>query len=105
MAGANKPEFAPLLAPGRHTFTLPQLRDLCVEPFVGSPTREVLFRALSELFAALTAHEIPCDIWVDGSFLSEKHDPDDIDLTVKDDFDLWSCSLRDRASLTDRGWI
>jgi hypothetical protein len=76
------------LAPGRHTLSILALRKLCVEPFVGSVTREPLFDELLRLREALIRSKLPCDIWVDGSYLSEKMDPDDIDLSVKVDADL-----------------
>ena len=53
MAGSNRPEFAPLLPPGRHTFSIPALRAPCADPFVGSPTSDALFRELVHLFDAL----------------------------------------------------
>ncbi len=82
MAGANKPEFAPLLAPGRHTMTLEAIQKLCVLPFDTSPTREALMRSLEAFVSALRQHVVACEIWIDGSFLSQKVDPEDIDLAL-----------------------
>ena len=82
MASADKPEFAPLLAPGRHVMSLESLADLCVAPFETSPTRAKLMASLSAFVAALRTHVVTCDLWVDGSFISAKVDPEDIDLTL-----------------------
>lgn len=35
-----------------------------------------------EIVDALSAAGLKCDVWVDGSFLTKKIDPDDIDLVV-----------------------
>lgn len=81
MAGANKPEFAPLLAPGRHVMPLDALSQLCVAPFTTSATRAPLMAKLEAFVVKLRQHVVVCDLWIDGSFISEKIDPEDIDLT------------------------
>lgn len=82
MASVDKPEFAPLLAPGRHVMTLEAIAELCVTPFETSPTRPRLMASLSGFVAVLREHLPICDLWVDGSFVSDKVDPEDIDLTL-----------------------
>jgi hypothetical protein len=81
MAGNNKPEFAPLLPPGRHTMTLEAIAHLCVTPFENSVTRHLLMDHLKAFVVRLREHIVVCDLWIDGSFISEKVDPEDIDLT------------------------
>lgn len=88
MAGSSKPEFAPLLAPGRHLLSIPELRSLCVGRFTASTTRPALLIELERLVNTLDSLSIRCDIWVDGSFLTEKVDPGDIDLSIKIDEDV-----------------
>lgn len=62
--------------------TLAEFASLCVAPFPGSASRPALFAELERLVSDLDAAGIPCELWVDGSFLTEKPDPADIDLTV-----------------------
>ena len=99
MAAGNKPEFAPLLPPGRHLLSLRDIKKICVEPLVGSPTRERLLDSLERLVNASIVHKISCELWIDGSFLTEKHDPADIDLSVKIDADVLQALDRDAVNL------
>ena len=82
MAGATKPDFPPLLPPGRHPMLLPDLRKLCVTGFPLSTGREYLMRSVEALCTAVSTALIPSEIWVDGSFLTQKMDPGDVDLVV-----------------------
>jgi hypothetical protein len=82
VAGTAKPDFPPLLAPGRHVMTLPELRALCVSNFTLSTNREQLMRSVEALCTAVSTALISSEIWVDGSFLTQKMDPADVDLVV-----------------------
>lgn len=84
MAGALKPEFPPLLAPGRHTMTRDELRALCVTHpvFSISKRRPDIMASLENLLNALSTESIHSEVWVDGSFLTQKIEPDDVDLVV-----------------------
>ena len=76
-----KEDSLPLLGPGRHVFTLEELRKLCVHD-INSIQRHNLFAALHTLVTRLTRLEVACELWVDGSYLTEKFEPEDIDLCV-----------------------
>lgn len=82
MAGGNKAEFPPLLQEGFHAKTLPELRDLCVTKFPLSARRPAIMPALESMCMALSVALISGEVWVDGSFLTEKIEPDDVDVTV-----------------------
>ena len=88
MAGADKEEFRPLLAPGRHVRTMGELERMCVMPFDTSATRPYLMAKLRLLSEYLAAKVGTFDLWVDGSFVTEKENPDDLDLTVVVDGDV-----------------
>lgn len=79
-----KPDFTPLLQPGMHSLTLAQLHDLAVAPFEEDVKRLELFQKLSVWAEAVQAAGIRGQLWVDGSFLTEKDEPGDIDCI------LWS---------------
>lgn len=52
---------------------------------------------LEEFVAKLREHVVVCDLWIDGSYVSEKIDPEDIDLTFVvhgDVYDSLSTSLQ-----------
>jgi hypothetical protein len=74
-----KPDFPALLAPGIHTLTLPQLHELAVAPFPQDIRRQNLFGKLSTWMYAVRSADVSGTLWVDGSFLTQKPGPDDID--------------------------
>lgn len=79
--GEAKKAWQPLLPPGRHLMTVHDLERLTVTPFAGSTTRVGIFAEFRRLMVDLQAHDLVGEVWVDGSFLTEKLDPDDIDLS------------------------
>lgn len=83
MAAASKIEFPPLLGPGMHEMLLPALRKLCVDGFPLSNTRGGHMRGIEAICASLSVALIPSHIWIDGSFLTQKIDPADVDLAVR----------------------
>ncbi len=89
MSDLFKAEFPPLLQPGFHTFTLQELQVLCVDAFPLSRTRPLIMVEFEKLVRTLHESGFRCEIWADGSFLTEKIDPDDIDLvvTITSDFE------------------
>lgn len=93
MAGASKAEFKPLLPPGLHPHDLDGLRRLCVDRFPESITRPRIMQKLSDLVSLINRTSIPAKVWVDGSFLTEKLNPDDVDIVlVVDKLALLGCS-------------
>jgi len=80
--GAGKDEFPPLLAAGLHKITAEVLKKATVTDFPLSTTREGLWKNFEFVLGALAGAGIPCDIWVDGSFLTKKIDPKDVDFVV-----------------------
>lgn len=75
-------EPTPLLGPGMHVLSLAELRNLAVINFPTSSRRTRLFEDFVQLLQTLQRYGVECDIWIDGSFLTEKNDPSDIDLTA-----------------------
>ena len=79
---SHKPEFPPLLGPGLHPFSWLELRAACVDAFPLSQTRLEIFTGLEEVIRELQRLGITGELWLDGSFLTRKIDPDDIDLVL-----------------------
>lgn len=71
-----------MLPPGLHPKGWAELHHLCVGQFPTSSTRADLLTGLRQIVDRLVAEGLVCDVWVDGSFLSEKLDPGDIDLVL-----------------------
>lgn len=82
MSGLFKSEFPPLLADGLQLMTVGALRKLCVTGLSPSDTREEIMHGLEALVKKLKVAKIRGELWTDGSFLTEKIDPDDVDFTL-----------------------
>jgi hypothetical protein len=95
MAGA-KPEFPPLLRPGLHTRSEADLHQLLVADFPSSKRRPTLWSNLLWLREELSNRSlVPCSLWLDGSYLTKKVEPDDIDLIVEMDASLMNQAAPD----------
>lgn len=94
-----KPEFPPLLKPGRHVLSLNELRSLCVasKKFGLSITRKRLQQNLEVVIEKLSAATIIGEVWIDGSYLTEKIDPDDVDVVLRVASDIYDTDAEKRA--------
>lgn len=79
----NKDEYPPLLQAGFHTMTVAELRKLCVDRFPLSKRREPIMDGLEQVLGRLNATGITAEAWIDGSFLTEKLEPEDFDMVVR----------------------
>lgn len=73
-------EYPPLLPFGLHRHSVAQVRALCVDSFPRSSTRENIMRNLEIVVDELKRAGVAGELWVDGSFLTEKIDPNDVDI-------------------------
>ena len=55
---------------------------MCVDRFPASLSRARLLQSLNEVADMINATGIHGDIWIDGSFVTEKLNPDDVDLIL-----------------------
>lgn len=78
-----KTDFSPLLtARGLYPHSLDELRALTVDAFPESVRRRALFNTFTIYFELLQSCGLRGVIWVDGSFMCKKPEPQDIDLVV-----------------------
>ena len=89
--GTAKVEFPPLLSEGFHPKTLTEVRALCVDDpkFSRSTTRADIMLRLERAIGRLEAAEVEGEVWIDGSFLTSKVDPEDVDLSLRIDGDYF----------------
>jgi hypothetical protein len=80
MAGPDKEEFTPLLQIGIHNMDVPAVRRLCADRFPQSLSRPRIMSNLEQLIDKINHSAIAGALWVDGSFLTEKLNPDDADI-------------------------
>jgi len=69
-----------LLSPGFHDISIGQLEKIFVAPFNESVQRKSLFERFMVFLSIFNNVGITCEIWIDGSFTTDKHDPSDIDV-------------------------
>lgn len=72
----------PLLAPGIHDIVVDDLDNHFLASFAGSSTRPKLIVGFKKYVAALKQVGVKFEIWIDGSFVTEKPDPNDIDMVM-----------------------
>ena len=63
--------------------SLAELKALTVEGFPLSARRSLVFEGLEKLLNELNRWSIQAEVWIDGSFLTQKIDPEDCDLVVR----------------------
>lgn len=62
--------------------TLPDLRRACVDAFPLSRRRDPIMRSLEAMCLAISSALLQAEVWVDGSFLTQKIEPDDVDVVL-----------------------
>lgn len=70
------------LWPGIHSYTVENFEKQFIEEFPSSNTRKQLYSNFKEWLEKLTEIQQPDRIWLDGSYLTRKINPNDIDLVV-----------------------
>jgi hypothetical protein len=75
-------EEKPLLDPGLHDFELSEIGNHFLQDFPSSETRKPLIDGLNSFVAHLSAIGAPIELWIDGSFTTNKINPNDIDLVI-----------------------
>ena len=100
----RKIDWPPLLAPGRHFLTLSDIKRLGVDRFTADDRniRYRMFLSLEQVVQDLLIAKIPCEVRIDGSFLTEKPDPGDIDIVISLDFDVAEQLTQNQIELTMR---
>jgi hypothetical protein len=92
VAESNKQEFIPLLSAGFHSLDGEGRKRICQSRFPDSVTRPRILQNLEALIDLINSQSITGEIWIDGSFLTEKLNPDDADL-------IWLISADTHKSL------
>ena len=95
--------YPPLLPEGLHQKTLDEVQILCVNAFPCSTSRARLLAGLWTLVNILATDGICGELWVGGSFLTQKLNPRDVDVVLK----LADVTARSptRAQAATLGWV
>jgi hypothetical protein len=78
----EKVDYTPLLPEGIHPYTIDELKTLTVDRFPESVRRTGLFGSLRVYLEMLESTGFRGFVWVDGSFMCEKPEPEDVDLLL-----------------------
>lgn len=70
------------LNPGIHNYTLTEFKRQFVSGFTTSASRNIIYSEFQEWLNGLLEILIPRCIWIDGSYLTKKINPHDIDLVI-----------------------
>jgi hypothetical protein len=81
-ANPHKQEYPPLLPRGFHPVTVKALRELCVSGFPDSKSREEIMAGFEAIHERAVTVGVEGEAWVDGSFLTKKTEPQDIDFVI-----------------------
>jgi len=73
-------EFEPLLLPGIHDITKSDLSNHFASPFSNQEKRIQLIERFNYLIEKVELIGIPFEIWINGSFVTNKEEPNDIDI-------------------------
>ena len=79
----KKQDFPSLLADGFHEGTLEKVQGLCVDALPFSASRVRLMAGLRAMVDLLTTDGIRGNLWIDGSFLTTKLEPNDVDVVLE----------------------
>lgn len=79
----RKQDYPPILGDGLHSKTLEEIAVLCVDAFPLSASRTRLMVGLRAMVGLLTADGIRGNLWIDGSFVTKKLEPDDVDVVLE----------------------
>ena len=83
MASSNPTTYNAKLPPGIHPHDLSSFYDLTVAPYPEHTRRHNLWHGFLGLYhRLLKANLHGLEIWIDGSFLTDKFDPQDIDCVL-----------------------
>ncbi|MBO3759467.1 hypothetical protein [Ciceribacter sp. L1K22] len=104
MAEGRKYDYPPLLAPGAHYLSLPEVKSLVVDRFSAGyqSARLKLYQQLEEFIQLLLTNNILGDLAIDGSFLTEKPNPNDVDVLLTYDFDISTSLSQIQNDLIDQ---
>lgn len=80
-----------------------ELRNLCVERFPESSSRAALWKNFEQAYEEIISCGLCGELWIDGSFLTEKKEPKDIDLVLRAYGDQYDNGTEEQFDVID--WI
>ena len=79
------------------------VEQVCVDLFPLSTIRSTIFSGLQQFVEILEIGGVVGEVWVDGSFLTEKINPKDVDVLLKVDGALYNSGTPEQRNVID--WV
>ncbi len=95
-------DYDPLFEPGFHEIAFERIGEIFVDPFSNSNIRKLLFNRLKAFLKELKKTGISFEIWIDGSFATNKPEPADIDIVVVADPNKVNQLPRDKVLIINK---
>lgn len=103
MSVVSPPDFPSLFPLGFHPKTMEELEQICVQGFSLSTSRAAILAGLKTFVEHLQTAGITGELWLDGSFLTEKINPKDVDVVLKTQASLYNAGTADQKAAID--WV
>jgi hypothetical protein len=103
MLPLTPPDLPSLFPLGFHLLTMGDVEQVCVDLFPLSTSRSIIFGGLVTFVTTLEAAGVPGELWLDGSFLTEKIDPKDVDVILKVDAIIYNSGTQEQRDAID--WV
>jgi hypothetical protein len=100
IAPPDLPSMFPL---GFHHLTMANVEQVCVDLFPLSTSRGTIFGGLVTFVKTLETADVSGELWLDGSFLTEKINPKDVDVIPKVDSVVYNAGTREQRDVID--WV
>jgi Family of unknown function (DUF6932) len=88
---------------GFHPLSLAEVEAMCVTNFPLSASRQPIMDGLKAFVGRLISEAVQGDLWLDGSFLTEKIDPEDVDIVLRMQADLYDYGTPEYRDAVD--WV
>lgn len=79
------------------------VEQVCVDAFPLSTSRGVIFGGLVTFVKTLETAGVSGELWLDGSFLTEKINPKDVDVILKVDASVYNAGTQEQRDAID--WV
>jgi hypothetical protein len=77
------------------------VEQVCVDQFSLSTTRPPICDGLDVFLTVLELSDVTGEVWVDGSFLTEKINPKDVDVVLRVDGEFYNTGTADQRNAID----
>lgn len=99
----SPPDYPPIFPLGFHCLSMADVERMCVDHFPLSVGRRALMNGLTTFVQRLIDSAVTGEIWVDGSFATEKIEPKDVDVLLRCQGALYNNGTADQRAAIN--WV